>query len=59
MGGAQGLREHADDPEFRAQWAGVKNVAKAKAMARIRELTGENLPDDAMLDIQARLSALF
>ena len=32
----------------------VKDVAKAKAVARIRELTGEHLPDNAMLDIQAR-----
>ena len=54
----QGLRAHADDPEFRARWAQVKNTAKAKAMARIQELTGEALPADALLDIQARQSLL-
>ena len=50
----QGLRAHADDPDFQKRWAEVKGVAKAKAMARIQELTGEALPQNAMLDIQAR-----
>ena len=48
----QGLRAHADDPAFQARWAEVKGIAKAKAMARIQELTGEALPAHAMLDIQ-------
>ena len=52
--GAQELRKFADNTEFRAKWVEVKDVAKAKAMARIRDLTGEALPDNAMLDIQAR-----
>jgi hypothetical protein len=52
----QGLRAHADDPAFQARWAEVKGVAKAKAMARIQELTGEALPAHAMLDIQVGAS---
>ena len=30
----------------------MKAIAKGKAMARIRELTGEAIPDNALLDIQ-------
>jgi hypothetical protein len=48
----QGLREHADDPEFQQKWADVKAIAKSKAIARISELTGVQISDNVLLDIQ-------
>jgi starch phosphorylase len=52
----QGLREHADDPEFQAKWQNVKSEAKEKAIQRIRDITGVNVPSNAMLDIQVWLA---
>lgn len=51
---SQGLRQYADDPEFQQKWADVKGIAKAKALAHIREITGVQISDHVMLDIQAR-----
>ena len=36
----QGLKQHADDPDFQQQWREVKQQAKTKAMARVAELSG-------------------
>ncbi len=53
----QGLRAHADDPEFQQKWADVKAIAKSKAIAHIRDITGVQISDHVMLDIQACLPA--
>ncbi|CAL8466863.1 g6399 [Coccomyxa elongata] len=50
----QGLRQYADDPEFQQKWADVKGIAKAKALAHIREITGVQISDHVMLDIQVK-----
>lgn len=51
----QGLREYADNPEFQAKWQEVKAKAKGKAVNHIREITGVDVPVDALLDIQVPL----
>lgn len=56
---SQGLRQYADDPEFQQKWADVKNIAKAKALAHIRDITGVQISDHVMLDIQARHATLL
>ena len=48
----QGLREHADEPAFQERWQEVKQIAKAKAVAKIAHITGEKIPQHALLDIQ-------
>jgi starch phosphorylase len=48
----QGLREYADDPAFQAKWQDVKALAKEKAVKHIREITGVDIPVNALLDIQ-------
>ena len=48
----QGLRERARDPEFQAKWREVKRAAKAKAMAKVCELTGGAGTAGALLDVQ-------
>lgn len=54
LAGVQGLRQHADDPAFQAEWQEVKLIAKTKALAKIKELTGVSISPDAMLDIQVK-----
>ena len=49
----QGLREHADDPAFQEKWREVKQIAKGKAVAKIADITGVDIPEHALLDIQA------
>ena len=48
----QGLREHADDPAFQEKWQEVKQIAKTKAVEKIAQITGEEIPHHALLDIQ-------
>ena len=36
----QGLKQHAEDPAFQEKWRSVKQTAKAKAMAKVAELSG-------------------
>ena len=36
----QGLRQYADDKAFQEKWRSVKQQAKAKAMAKVSELSG-------------------
>lgn len=48
----QGLRQHAEDPEFQQKWQEVKLIAKTKAVAKISALTGIKLSPDALLDVQ-------
>ncbi len=51
---AQAIRAKADDPAFQEQWRQMKQAAKVRALARISEATGVQLPENAMLDVQAR-----
>ena len=51
----QGLREHADDPAFQEKWREVKQIAKTKAVDRIAQITGVEIPQHALLDIQVLL----
>ena len=53
---AQAIRAKADDPAFQEQWRQMKQAAKVRALARISEATGVQLPENAMLDVQARRS---
>ena len=48
----QGLREHADDSAFQEKWREVKQIAKSKAVEKIAQITGEDIPPHALLDIQ-------
>ena len=48
----QGLRKHADDPDFQQKWQAVKLNAKSHAMAKIAQLSGVEVRADALLDIQ-------
>ena len=48
----QGLRKHADEPEFQKKWQHVKQVAKEKAVAKLKELTGVQARPDAIMDVQ-------
>lgn len=51
---SQGLREYADDPAFQEKWQEVKQIAKTKAVEKIAQITGEEIPPQALLDIQVR-----
>ena len=51
---AQAIRAKADDPAFQEQWRRMKQAAKVRALAKISEATGVQLPEHAMLDVQAR-----
>lgn len=48
----QGLRQHADDKDFQKKWQEVKQTAKEKAVARIKQLTGVAVRPDALMDVQ-------
>ncbi|GIL74061.1 hypothetical protein Vretimale_4977 [Volvox reticuliferus] len=50
----KGLRAHADDPAFQAEWREVKHAAKVKAAALIQRLTGVKVNTNAMFDIQVK-----
>jgi starch phosphorylase len=49
-----GLRPHADDPAFRAEWAAVKRAAKERLAAVIAEQCGVRVSPDALFDIQVK-----
>ena len=55
----QGLREHADDPAFQEKWREVKQIAKSKAVEKIAQITGEEIPPHALLDIQVGVDFLW
>ena len=50
----EGLKAKAADPAFCARWREVKAVAKARALARVEELTGVRGAPGALLDIQVK-----
>ena len=52
----QGLRKFADDKAFQQKWQAVKQTAKERAVARIRELTGVDIRSDALMDVQVIIS---
>ena len=54
LGQLAGLKKHADDAVFREKWRAVKATAKAKALAKVEELTGVRGSPDALLDIQVK-----
>jgi starch phosphorylase len=49
-----GLRKFADDKAFREQWRSVKRQNKAKLAAYLKELTGDDVPLDALFDVQIK-----
>ena len=49
-----GLRPHADDAAFRAEWAAVKRAAKERLAAVIAEQCGVVVSPDALFDIQVK-----
>lgn len=49
-----GLKPHAEDAAFRARWRAVKLVRKEKLAARIKELTGYDVPTSSLFDIQVK-----
>lgn len=50
----EGLRPLAEDAGFRAKWRQVKRHRKAALAARIKEVTGDDVPLDAMFDVQVK-----
>lgn len=49
-----GLRPFAEDPAFRARWRAVKQIRKEKLAARVKEVTGYDLPTSSLFDIQVK-----
>jgi glycogen phosphorylase len=49
-----GLEEHADDPDFRATWAAIKQANKKDLAAVVAERTGQLLDPDAMFDVMVK-----
>jgi starch phosphorylase len=50
----QRLREHVDDPEFRARWRAVKRVNKARLAALVQRECGVVFDSNAMFDVQVK-----
>ena len=50
----EGLKPFAEDAAFRARWRAVKVIRKEKLAARVKELTGYDLPTSSMFDIQVK-----
>mmetsp|Transcript_15868 Transcript_15868/g.40295 ORF Transcript_15868/g.40295 Transcript_15868/m.40295 type:complete len:1250 (-) Transcript_15868:119-3868(-) len=50
----EGLKSHADDGEFQSRWVEVKQLAKAKLAAKIKELCGVEVSTDALFDVQVK-----
>ena len=49
-----GLRPFADDAAFRERWAAVKLANKARLAAKVKELTGVDMPLTSMFDVQIK-----
>ena len=49
-----GLKPFADDAAFRKRWAAVKLENKARLAAKIKELTGVEMPLTSMFDVQIK-----
>ncbi|MEW5319329.1 MAG: hypothetical protein WDW38_010488 [Sanguina aurantia] len=49
-----GLRKHAEDKAFQAKWVAVKQARKVKLAALIKTITGDDVPVNAMFDIQIK-----
>ncbi|KAL0026522.1 hypothetical protein WJX77_004605 [Trebouxia sp. C0004] len=50
----EGLRKHADDKKFQAKWKAVKLAKKEKLAGKIKEITGIEVPTNALYDIQIK-----
>ena len=48
------LEAKASDPELQAKWRAVKAQKKAQLAAKIKEVSGETINEDAMFDIHVR-----
>lgn len=49
-----GLKPFAEDPAFRARWREVKQARKEKLAARVKEVTGYDVPTSSLFDIQVK-----
>ena len=49
-----GLKPFADDAAFRKRWAAVKLENKARLAAKVKELTGVDMPLTSMFDVQIK-----
>lgn len=49
-----GLKPFAEDPAFRARWRAVKQVRKEKLAARVKQVTGYDVPTSSLFDIQVK-----
>ena len=54
LGELEKLREFADEPEFQAQWHGIKQANKARLAREIAERTGIEVPTNMMFDVQVK-----
>ena len=50
----QGLRPHAEDPEFRKKWASIKYHNKERLAGKIKEWTGITVPVGSLYDIHIK-----
>jgi glycogen phosphorylase len=50
----EGLKPFAEDAAFRARWREVKHVRKQKLAAHIKDVTGYDVPTNAMFDVQVK-----
>ena len=48
------LKPKAEDPEFRKKWREIKMMRKEKLAKRIKEVTGYDVPTNAMFDVQVK-----
>ena len=48
------LEEHAEDPDFRAAWASVKQANKKQLAAVVADRTGQVLDPEAMYDVMVK-----
>eukprot|EP00798_Chlamydomonas_sp_ICE-L_P021517 gene21517-28501_t len=49
-----GLRKFAEDKAFQAKWRAVKQTRKAKLAAMIKNIHGDDIPLNAMFDVQIK-----
>ena len=50
----QGLKPHAEDPEFRKKWASIKYHNKERLAGKIKEWTGITVPVGSLYDIHIK-----
>ncbi len=50
----QGLKPHAEDPDFRKKWASIKYHNKERLAGKIKEWTGITVPVGSLYDIHIK-----